>query len=287
MTPEILQTLDPALWKRHLWGAPLHRIKLLRDRFFWGTGAGTGYGQAIAVMLASAGATVFMTGRRAQKLEETQQLMLSLEIATESVHALAADITDAPQAHAAWEHITRRSAHLNGIIHSAALPQGTRGYTPKTSRTGNSSCVPMSQRRDLTSLMTPHLLKSNAVRIMFLTSEAGWAYTPGHGQYNVSKCTQNNLTMSLAAEWEVSQPELDVQINALIPGEAKTEMNKGSEVSPFSITKWRCSYSPILKVALTAVFFIRTAGILRLAIAWLIPRPYEWRTDFRFQGCPR
>lgn len=238
-TPEISQTLDPALWKRHRWGVPLHRIKFLRDRYFWVTGAGTGYGQAIAIMLASAGATVFMTGRRAQKLEATRQLMSSLGIPTESVHVIAADISDTTQATAACEHITSHSPYLNGIIHSAALPQGTQGNTPLMTQDlahwEQLMRTNVTAPWHLTRLMTPHLLKSTAVRILFLTSEAAWANTPGQGQYNVSKCALNNLAMSLAAEWEVSQPALDVQINALIPGEAKTEMNQDSEMSPFSI----------------------------------------------------
>lgn len=240
-TPDIRQDLDPAQWKRHRWGIPLRRLNFLRDHIFWVTGAGTGYGQSIAFMLASSGATVFITGRRTEKLEATRQLMQSHGIKTDHVHTLAADITDPVQTAAACEHITCHSPRLDGIVHSAALPQATPGLTPlmqgELAHWERMMRTNVTAPWHLTRLITPHLLKSDAIRILFLTSEAGWADTPGHGQYNISKCALNNLTMSLAAEWVQSQPDLDVQINALIPGEAKTEMNQGSTVSPFSIVE--------------------------------------------------
>lgn len=241
-TPDIRQDLDPTQWKRHRWGVPLHRLNFLRDRHFWITGAGTGYGQSIAFMLASTGATVFLTGRRADKLEATRQLMSSHGVGTDRVHAICADITDPAQAAAACETIAHHSTRLDGIVHSAALSQASCGHMSPLMNGDLPNWERMMRTNvtapwHLTRLMTPHLLKSDAVRILFLTSEAGWADTPGHGQYNISKCALNNLTMSLAAEWAHSHPELDVQINALIPGEAKTEMNQGSDVSPFSIVE--------------------------------------------------
>ena len=74
------------------------------------------------------------------------------------------------------------------------------------------------------------------VRAVFFTSEAGWAFTPGFGPYNVSKRPRsNNLGASLAAEVAARHPGADVQVNVLNPGEARTEMNQGSSVSPYSV----------------------------------------------------
>ena len=240
-TPDIQLELDPAQWKRHRWGLPLRRMNFMRNRVFWVTGAGTGYGQSIAFMLASVGATVFMSGRRVEKLEATRQMMQSHGVNTDLVHNLPLDITDTAQLAAACEHITSHSPRLDGIVHSAALPQASPGLTPLMEGSlvhwENLMRTNVTAPWHLTRLITPHLLKSDAIRILFLTSEAGWADTPGHGQYNISKSALNNLTMSLAAEWALSHPELDIQINALIPGEARTEMNQGSAVSPFSIVE--------------------------------------------------
>ncbi len=73
------------------------------------------------------------------------------------------------------------------------------------------------------------------LRILFISSEAGWAFTPGFGPYNISKAAVNNLAASIANECEAVCPELDAQINAVVPGQARTEMNQGATESPYSI----------------------------------------------------
>src|SRR5262249_20756044 len=81
----------------------------------------------------------------------------------------------------------------------------------------------------------PDMLAGGSCRVVLLTSEAGWASTPGVGDYNVSKSALNNLGASLAAECAARYPAADVQVNVLIPGEARTEMNQGSTISPYAI----------------------------------------------------
>src|ERR1700733_11587780 len=62
----------------------------------------------------------------------------------------------------------------------------------------------------------------SAARIVLMTSEAGWASTPGFGPYNISKAALNSLGTSLAAESAQRFPGYDIQINVLVPGEART-----------------------------------------------------------------
>jgi NAD(P)-dependent dehydrogenase (short-subunit alcohol dehydrogenase family) len=87
----------------------------------------------------------------------------------------------------------------------------------------------------LTKMILPHMIKGNEVRVIFMTSEAGWAFTRGFGMYNVSKSALNNLAASFASETSESNSGKDIQINALIPGEAKTEMNRMSSDNPFAV----------------------------------------------------
>jgi NAD(P)-dependent dehydrogenase (short-subunit alcohol dehydrogenase family) len=81
----------------------------------------------------------------------------------------------------------------------------------------------------------PLLSKGDSFRIVFLTSAAGWADTPGFGPYNISKSALNSFGMSLAAECSMKYSDKDIQINVLDPGEARTEMNQESTISPFSV----------------------------------------------------
>jgi 3-oxoacyl-[acyl-carrier protein] reductase len=74
----------------------------------------------------------------------------------------------------------------------------------------------------------------DALRIVFMTSAAAWGFAPGAGPYNVTKAALNSLAGSFAAECVACLPERDIQINALDPGQVRSEMNAASAVSPFT-----------------------------------------------------
>ncbi len=78
------------------------------------------------------------------------------------------------------------------------------------------------------------LLSSDAVRVLLMSSGAGWGYRVGTGLYNISKAALNSLCHSLAHEFAERYPRRDVQINGILPGIARTEMNPDATESPFS-----------------------------------------------------
>src|ERR1044071_3704775 len=62
-------TKDPSL--RSGWHQGSNRMAALTGKVAWVTGAGSGIGQAAAIALAKEGATVVLTGRRKEPLQET------------------------------------------------------------------------------------------------------------------------------------------------------------------------------------------------------------------------
>lgn len=238
-TPGIRQHLNPADWRNHRFGLPVDRWKSLAGHAFWVTGAGTGYGQSIAIALATAGATVFLTGRRPSKLEDTRQQAAQAGANIADLIAVPADITDPEAVAQAIRTIAARTGSLRGLVNNAALPQPRSSPHPladlpvevwdKLLKT-NVTAQWLAARAAL-----PLLSAGNGFRVVFMTSEAGWAFTPGFGPYNITKAAVNNLGASFAAECAARAPTGDVQINVLVPGEARTEMNQGSAESPFSV----------------------------------------------------
>jgi NAD(P)-dependent dehydrogenase (short-subunit alcohol dehydrogenase family) len=238
-TTRVLQDADPSKYRDHRFGLPERRWGALRGKSFWITGAGTGYGRAIALALLAAGAQVFVTGRRIEKLRETVAEGVTLGIEVERCIPMRADITSESDLSAAMSEIAAHVSHLDGLIHSAALPEPNAGAFPladialpawsqllTTNITG----------QWLVSKMALPLLQNGAgFKVVFLSSEAGWASTPGFGPYNVSKAAVNTLGASLAAECAAKFPGQDIQINVLVPGEARTEMNQGSSTSPYAV----------------------------------------------------
>jgi 3-oxoacyl-[acyl-carrier protein] reductase len=238
-TPDILQHVDASDWRDHYFGLPPARWRSLAGKSFWITGAGTGYGRCIAIALALAGTRVFLTGRRSAKLEETKAEAVALGADAANCVGIPADITDpADVAHAAHV-IGTQCPHLFGLVNNAALPE------PHPSPWPLADLEPPNWNKLLATNVTGHWLVSKfalplmtagtACRAVFMTSEAGWAFTPGFGPYNLTKAALNNLGASLAAECAARYPEKDIQINVLVPGEARTEMNRGSTESPYAV----------------------------------------------------
>lgn len=215
-------------------GLTRSRWERLSGCSFWVTGAGTGYGRSIARALARAGARVFLTGRRIEKLDRALDGVQSEAAAASLV--VPADLTDPAGVEAAIGKIRAVSSSLDGIVHCAALPPPAGHDAPLLQMDPAHWADLVATNVTAPWLVVrgawPLLLRSLAPRIILFTSEAGWAVTPGVGPYNVTKAALNNLGASLAAELAAKHPGLDVQLNVLDPGEARTEMNQGSDVSP-------------------------------------------------------
>jgi len=191
------------------------------------------------VALACSEANVFLTGRRESKLKESIQEAEALGSPKSNCIVVPADVTSEEQIAAAVGLIEKTKSSLRGVVHSAGVAQPRRSRWPLTEETLESWRQILATNVLGAWLLTkgafPLMVRGGAARVLLLSSEAGWADTPGFGQYNVSKAALNSLGASLAAECALHYPEADVQVNVVVPGEARTEMNQGSETSPYTL----------------------------------------------------
>lgn len=232
----VLQEVDPALWRDHLFGLTPERWALMQGRSYWVTGAGTGYGRALSCALGAAGAQLFLTGRRVEKLQETVEEIRSLGIPTKLCHIIEADLTDLTNILEAYARVKKLCSALDGLVNNAAVPSKSASRTPLLDDPVETWDRMMDTNVKaawfLTRTAFPLLRASGNPRVLFISSEAGWASTPGFGMYNISKAALNSLSHSLAQEAARAFPKEDIQINSLIPGEARTEISQGSTRSP-------------------------------------------------------
>lgn len=274
-TPGIVQDADPRAWREHRFGLPESRWTALAGRTFWITGGGTGYGRALATVLAAARATVFVSGRRLDRLAETADAAQALAGEGEHIVALPCDITDPAAVEAAAAAIAVRSPQLAGVVNNAALAEPPHGGQPLQHSTPEEwhrlIATNLTGAWLVTRAALPHMARSGARRALFITSEAGWAFTPGMGPYNVSKAALNSLGAGFAAECAAAYPELDVQMNVLVAGEAATEMNRGSTISPYAITSMALALLSHPRGGPNGRFFHRDGRHLGFAYA----APYE------------
>jgi len=224
---------------RHLFGLPASRWEQLKGKGFWITGGGTGYGRAIATALAAAGAIVYLSGRRADMLEEARSEILDLGFNTENIILVPMDITKESSVIAGLEVVLSGPTTLTGLLHCAALPPSPCQHFSLLEITLDQWQAQLATNVTGPWLVTRTVLETMAkrgnARIIFFTSSAAWNFTPGAASYAISKTAVNCLGASFAAEAKIGYPEADIQINIIDPGQAKSEMNQGSDESPFSV----------------------------------------------------
>ncbi len=239
MHTAVLEFADPAAWPSHRFGLSAERWASLAGQVFLITGGGTGFGQALAIALAATGASVVVTGRRLAKLEETVALASRFGVDPQGLVPVPADLCARSEINALMERIDERFGTLHGVVNNAALPTPASGKTPLSTLDAagwnRHMATNLTAPWQLLQAALPLLQRAGRFRALFVTSEAGWADTPGHGPYNVGKAALNTLARSFAAELAAAFPTLDTQVNTLIPGEALTEMNRGSTNSPFTM----------------------------------------------------
>ncbi len=97
----------------------------LSGKIAWLTGAGSGIGQAGAVELAKAGATVVISGRRAEALEDTRKLVTA---AGGEVHKLPLDVADRHQVAHAAKTLLDGYGRCDILVNSAGVNVPKRYY---------------------------------------------------------------------------------------------------------------------------------------------------------------
>lgn len=233
MTPKALQSCLSAF--------PLDRWESFSGQNYWITGGGTGYGRAMAIALSAANAVVYITGRRVGKLRETKAEIDASGISSDNCHCVVADITNPSHISAACQEIERHCSSLDGLVNNAALPNRPGSTSPLQQDSleywNKLMATNVTAPWLLTRTIFPHMIKSMHPRVLFISSGAGWAGTPGVGPYNVSKAALNSLSHSMALEYARDYSKSDIQINTLVAGEAYTEMNQGSSTSAHVINR--------------------------------------------------
>jgi NADP-dependent 3-hydroxy acid dehydrogenase YdfG len=89
----------------------------LAGKIAWVTGAGSGIGEAAALALADEGATVILTGRRREPLEDVARRINQTGVA----HVHPADLTDKAQVTRAGEYIKATFGRLDILVNNAGV----------------------------------------------------------------------------------------------------------------------------------------------------------------------
>lgn len=194
--------------------------KVLAGRLALVTGASRGIGRAAAIALADAGAHVILVARTVGGLEETDDEIRKLG---GSATLVPMDLRDFDAIDRLGASIHERWGRLDALMGNAAvlgvltpLPH----LEPKVWQ--EVLDVNLTANWRLIRSLDPLLRRSDAARVLFVTSGAARQHIPYWGVYAMSKSALEIVALTYAAECE----QTSVRVNLINPGPMRTLMRQ-------------------------------------------------------------
>jgi 3-oxoacyl-[acyl-carrier protein] reductase len=179
------------------------------------TGATGGIGAAIARALHKAGATVAISGTRAQVLEE-----LKASLGAERVHVLPCNLSDASDVEKLVPAAEAAMGSLDILVNNAGITKDGLAMRMKDEDWNAVIDVNLTASFRLCRAAMRNMMKKRWGRIVNITSVVGVTGNPGQANYVASKAGIIGLTKSLAQELA----SRNVTVNAVAPGFIATPM---------------------------------------------------------------
>ncbi len=176
------------------------------------TGGGTGIGAAVARKAAAAGHTVVITGRRIAPLEE-------IAAESDTIHALAADMSDADQVASIVTTVVERFGSLDAVVANAGIMAQGSAAEGDLADWNQVMSVNVNGPMLLARAAMPHLRRARG-SLVAIGSIAGLRVPAGASAYAVSKAALGMLIRTIA----VDEGPAGVRANIVSPGWVRTEM---------------------------------------------------------------
>ena len=194
------------------------------------TGASSGIGRDIALVLAEAGADVAVSARRLERIEETAEGIRGFG---RKAVPIQADVSDSAQVDAMVEQATQELGRIDVLINNAGVAKGDRLVSfPKEGKPARPKLDDETWQSvldtNLNSAMyaaravAPQMLDRRSGKVINVASTNSILAYPDGSAYQVSKAGMKMLTKVLAGEWA----RFNVTVNAIGPGWFVTEMTE-------------------------------------------------------------
>lgn len=180
------------------------------------TGGGTGIGRAITEAFLRAGASVAITGRRREKLDEALA-----GHPDDRTRALPADLTDPAQVRAVVADVVEHFGRLDVLVSNAGAYAGGDITEVDDDDWTAMRALNVDGFFHLAKAALPHLESSggNLVAVSSVSGERGdW----GQAAYNATKASVSTFVRSLALDWGTR----GVRINAVAPALTVTDLTR-------------------------------------------------------------
>lgn len=183
------------------------------------TGGGTGIGRATAELFGKEGAKVAVTGRRADKLEEVVQTIISN--GGEAI-SIPGDVT---KEEATKQMVLAPIAHwkrLDFLVNSAGVIDRMQTHEIPQEKWDLVMDVNVKGLHFTCKYAIPQMIKFGGGSIINVSSVSGFIGQPDSHAYSAAKGATINLTRAMA----ISYGPVNIRVNAICPGMVKTPMSE-------------------------------------------------------------
>lgn len=182
------------------------------------TGGGVGIGAAVARLFAREGASVVITGRRKEMLE---QVVAEIESARGRALAVAGSVTDEGHARSAVGQAVRTFGKLDVLVNNAGIGAFGKTLDETDDATWDDlMAVNVTGVFRMTRAALPELIRAGGGSIINVSSIAALVGIPLSAAYSATKGALNALTRCLAVEYA----KHNIRCNAICPGLVDTPM---------------------------------------------------------------
>ncbi|MCL2331110.1 MAG: 3-oxoacyl-[acyl-carrier-protein] reductase [Proteobacteria bacterium] len=202
---------------------------LLKDKVALITGATGGIGEAIAKTFRDVGATVVITGRNQQKLDEFVGANVnSPNDAADSranlhspLHAIQADLSQPGEADRLVKETIEKVGKIDILVNNAGITKDTLLMRMTDEQFDDVMNTNLRAAFQLCRAVIAPMTKNRFGRIINISSIVGYIGGPGQANYAASKGALVAMTKSIAAEPTASR---GITANCVAPGFIKTPM---------------------------------------------------------------
>jgi NAD(P)-dependent dehydrogenase (short-subunit alcohol dehydrogenase family) len=179
------------------------------------TGASSGIGKEVAILLSKLGARVILVARRESELRKTQTLLIGTQHLIETQ-----DLTVFNDLSLWMKNISQKAGALHGLVHSAGIQKTQpvqfvkRGDIEETFSINVNAAIALAQ-----AFRQKGVYQKNS-SLVFLSSVLGMVGDAGVSVYSASKGAIIALTKSLAIEFS----RYKIRVNCISPALVQTEM---------------------------------------------------------------
>jgi NADP-dependent 3-hydroxy acid dehydrogenase YdfG len=194
-------------------------MKSFKDKVAVITGAGSGMGRYLAVLLAKDGADVCVCDVNEETLNETVEMLRKYNVSVSS-HIL--DVSDKESIEALPGKVIEQHGKVDMVFNNAGVTTGTHFKDMDENNWDWVMGINFDGVINSTRAFIPHMVDSPEAAIVNTSSIFGMVAVPGQTVYHATKFAVRGFTESLAMEMKETNPNL--QIHCVHPGHIGTNI---------------------------------------------------------------